>query len=177
VNNQDTEGVEPLLAGYQGRLIHEKSTAQGFVCSRGCDRTTVQIAGGGAAIQLTHNNAALPQESADGSRVFYVESFARLMSVSANGGDEREITGVDVSLDSDNWTPAKNGIYFINGRTIPISLKLLNVGTGRVRKIADLPGQLRVWGSSPSVSADGHTLIFAINSQMTGDITVVQSFR
>jgi Tol biopolymer transport system component/DNA-binding winged helix-turn-helix (wHTH) protein len=134
-------------------------------------------AGGGAAIQLTHNNAALPQESADGSRVFYVESFARLMSVSANGGDEREITGVDVSLDSDNWAPAKNGIYFIDGRTIPISLKLLNVGTGRVRKIADLPGQLRVWGSSPSVSADGHTLIFAINSQMTGDITLVQGFR
>jgi Tol biopolymer transport system component/DNA-binding winged helix-turn-helix (wHTH) protein len=134
-------------------------------------------AAGGTAIQLTHNHADLPQESVDGARVFYVDDGARLMSVSATGDDEREMKAVDVSGDSDNWTPARNGVYFIDGRTIPISLKLLNLRTGRLRKIADLPGQLRYWGSSPSVSADGRTLTFAVNSQMTGDIMLVEGFR
>jgi Tol biopolymer transport system component len=134
-------------------------------------------AGGGAAIRLTDDNAGWPQESADGARVLYTDAFAKLMSISSNGGDKREITGTDVTSDSTNWTPARNGVYFIDGHTTPISLKLLNLATGRVRKIADLPGQLQGWGSSPSVSADGRTLIFAVNSQMTGDIMLVEGFR
>jgi Tol biopolymer transport system component len=53
----------------------------------------------------------------------------------------------------------------------------LNLETGRVQKIADLRGQLRGWGSSPSVSVDGRTVIFAVNSQMTGDIMLIEGFR
>jgi Tol biopolymer transport system component len=63
--------------------------------------------GGGQAIQLAKDNDAdLPLESVDGTRVFYTVGITRLKSVSVNGGDEREVPEVDVRPNaiSESWT-------------------------------------------------------------------------
>jgi len=136
--------------------------------------------GGGPSIQLAReNDANLPLESADGTRVFYTVGITRLKSVSVNGGDEREVPEVDVrpNLISESWTTAPNGIYFLDDRNALTTLQFLNLKTRRVQKIANLPGRLAVWGVSPSLSADGRILVVAINDQTIGDIMLAEGFR
>jgi hypothetical protein len=112
-------------------------------------------------------------ESADAKRLYYEVGFHHLKSVSVNGGDERDVA----TLASDTWTSTRNGVYFVDDRTTPMSLQLLNPDTGKMQKVADLPGRLGCWGVSPSVSADGRTLIVGINDENTGDIMMVEGFR
>src|SRR5205085_2820342 len=71
---------------------------------------------GGKAVQITNEDAILPQESGDGTRIFYVNSLNRLKSASVNGGDERDVQGINSAASSfvmDRWTPSRNGLYFI----------------------------------------------------------------
>jgi eukaryotic-like serine/threonine-protein kinase len=135
---------------------------------------------GGTPVQLAKDSGVnLPLESPDGTRVFYLVNGSNLKSVSVNGGDEREITGLDVRPNflNESWTPVPDGIYFMDNRNGQTTLKLLSLNTGRVQKVADLPGRLAFWGTTLSLSADGRTLIFAVNDQTVGDIMLVEGFR
>ena len=100
--------------------------------------------------------------------------------MSANGGDERDVSGINSTSNSfimDRWTPGRNGIYFVDDTTIPAALKLLNPTTGKSEVVTNVPGRIGDWGTGPSVSADGRTLVFALNNQMSGDIMLVEGFR
>jgi serine/threonine protein kinase/Tol biopolymer transport system component len=137
---------------------------------------------GGAAIQLTADGG-LPQESFDGSRVFYVidwRSPKPLRSVSVNGGDEREYSEIGTTLGllfEDQWTPAPNGIYFLDrGKTLA-TLNLLNLTTRKISHVSDVSGRLTGWGCALSLSADGHTLVFATADRMEGDLMLVEGFH
>jgi len=165
LNTGTPDASQPSWSG-DGRWIY-------FVCRAQPGILKVPVAGG-APIQLTKDVAAgLPLESADGKRVFYEVAFSRIKSMSVNGGDERDVSRVI----SDTWTPTRNGIYLLDDRTSPMSLNLIHPETGRVQKVAEIPGRLGGWGVSPSVSADGRTLIVAVNDEMTGDIMLVEGFR
>jgi Tol biopolymer transport system component/DNA-binding winged helix-turn-helix (wHTH) protein len=134
---------------------------------------------GGAAIQLTADQADVPQESFDGSRVFYESNF-HLRSVSVNGGDEQEYNEIGQTPGLwfiDRWTTAPNGIYFLNGSKAPATLNLLNLSTGKISHVSDISGRLTDWGSGPSLSADGHTLMFATADRMEGDLMLVEGFH
>ena len=138
---------------------------------------------GGAAIQLTADGGFLPQESFDGSRVFYVTDWRSpkpLRSVSVNGGDEQEYSEIGTtpgSLFVDRWTPGPNGIYFLDGSKTPATLNLLNLTTRKISHVSDVSGRLTDWGSGPSLSADGHTLVFATADRMEGDLMLVEGFH
>jgi Tol biopolymer transport system component len=135
---------------------------------------------GGAAIQLTADEGTLPQESLDGSRVFYVTPNFHLRSVSVNGGDEQEYGEIGTTpglLFIDRWTPGPNGIYFLDGSKMPASLNLLNLSTRKISRVSDISGRLTDWGSGPSLSADGRTLVFATADRMEGDLMLVEGFH
>ena len=134
---------------------------------------------GGKAVQLT-NDGILPQESGDGTRIFYVNSLNRLKSASVNGGDERDVQGINSAASSfvmDRWTPSRNGLYFIDDSSIPDTLRLLNTTTGKSQVVTKVPGRIGDWGTGLSVSADGRVLVFAVNDEMNGDIMLVEGFR
>jgi len=136
---------------------------------------------GGTAIQLTADEGNLAQESFDGSRVFYItDAKPQLRSVSVNGGDEQEYSEIGTTPGLwfiDCWTPAPNGIYFLNGSKTPATLNLLNLSTRKISHVSDISGRLTDWGAGPSLSADGHTLVFATADRMEGDLMLVEGFH
>jgi Tol biopolymer transport system component len=138
---------------------------------------------GGVAIELTTGKAWLPLESTDATRVFYIRDHYdrfELASVSVNGTDDHGENCPELkpgTLFLDQWTPGPNGIYFLTNRTTPLSLDLLNLSTGKIQHVADVPGRLPDWGSEPSLSADGHTLVFATADPMEGDLMLVEGLR
>jgi len=138
---------------------------------------------GGAAVQLAAEGGYLPQESFDGSRVFYFTGWRSpkpLRSVSVTGGDEQEYSEIGTTpeqLSVDGWTPGPNGIYFLDGSKTPATLNLLNLTTRKISHVSDVSGRLPDWGSGASLSADGHTLVFATADRMEGDLMLVEGFH
>ncbi len=130
----------------------------------------------GTAVRLTGEGEGYsPQESVDGTRVFFykVESGqGQTWSVPVNGGDERPVTGMPADV---SWVPARNGIYFITGSPRHFSLNYFDFITRRVHKIADLPGLFAVW--APTISPDGHTFLFSGIEHSEGNIFLVEGFR
>jgi eukaryotic-like serine/threonine-protein kinase len=157
---------------HDGRWIY-------FLVSENKKRIWKVAAEGGAAIQLTGDGGDVPQESFDGSRVFYETNF-RLRSVSINGGDEQEYREIGTTPGLwfiDRWTPGPNGIYFLDSSKTPATLNLLNLRTRKISHVSDISGRLTDWGSGPSLSAEGHTLVFATADGMEGDLMLVEGFH
>jgi hypothetical protein len=68
-------------------------------------------------------------------------------------------------------------LYFLDGTTKPPSIQLLDLATHRLQHVADLKGYPQVWGSGPSVSADGKILVWAEGNPIEGDIMLVEGFQ
>jgi Tol biopolymer transport system component len=129
---------------------------------------------GGAAVRLTGEGGDWPQESVDRTRVLFRKSqggHIQVWSASVNGGDERPVT----EMTSQGWVPARSGIYFIDGSPPHFSLGYFDFVTWHARKIADLPGLFIVWG--PTLSPDGHTVLFTGREHSESDIFLVEGFR
>lgn len=142
-------------------------------------------ADGGVPVQLTSDKGLLPVESLDATHVLYLRRDwnsnqpCALGSVTVNGTDIRSENCPELhagSIFTDEWTPGPNGIYFLTNRTNPVSLNLLNFSTGKIQHVADVPGRL-AGASSPTLSADGHTLAFATADPLQGDLIMVEGFR
>jgi Tol biopolymer transport system component/DNA-binding winged helix-turn-helix (wHTH) protein len=130
---------------------------------------------GGAALAVTGEGRFVPQESMDGSRVFFYRAVGeqhQVWSASVDGGDERAVTGMPADV---GWALARSGIYFIDGPPRHASVNYYDCVTRRVEKIADLP-EIPIVGS-PTISSDGHTFLFAGIERPESDIFLVQGFR
>jgi hypothetical protein len=100
--------------------------------------------------------------------------------VSVNGGDEQEYSEIGTTPGLwliDRWTPGPNGVYFLDGSKTPATLNLLNLSTRKISRVSDVSGRLTDWGSGPSLSADGHILVFATADRMEGDLMLVEGFH
>ena len=130
----------------------------------------------GTAVRLTgEGDGHSPQESADGTRVFFYKDqggHLEAWSASVNGGDERPVPGMPADV---GWVPARNGIYFINGSPRHYSLNYLDFVNQHVHKIADLPSLFVIWG--PTLSPDGHTFLFSGIEHSEGNLFLVEGFR
>ena len=129
---------------------------------------------GGGAVRLTGEGGDWPQESVDRTRVLFRKSeggHLQVWSASVNGGDELPVT----EMTSQGWVPARSGIYFIEGSPPHFSLGYFDFVVRHARKIADLPGLFIVWG--PTLSPDGHTVLFTGREHSESDIFLVEGFR
>jgi Tol biopolymer transport system component/DNA-binding winged helix-turn-helix (wHTH) protein len=128
---------------------------------------------GGAARRLTAEGKDQrdPQEEMDGTRVFFY-SEGNVWSASANGGDERPVPGVPSNV---RWVPARSGGYFIDGGPRHFALHYFDSATQHAHKIVDFPYLFVMWG--PSLTPDGHALLFSGIEHSEGDIMVVEGFR
>jgi len=132
---------------------------------------------GGPAIQLTMGGGYYPQESADGKLVFYVVGPppVRLWSVLVNGGDERPVEGMPRLAFDANWAPARNGIYFIDGKPAHYALNYFEFSTAKVHRVAALPDREVEVGIA--VSPNGHTLLYPGVQRSEADLVLVDGFR
>jgi len=135
---------------------------------------------GGKAIRLTNEQGYYPQESADGKRVFYVVGGNRneLWSVPVNGGDELREEGMPALRPglATAWTPAQNGIYFIDGSPSHFFINYFEFSTRQLYRVSELPGLGFVWGGI-AVSPNGDTLLYAGVDHGDSDIMLVEGFR
>jgi Tol biopolymer transport system component/DNA-binding winged helix-turn-helix (wHTH) protein len=131
---------------------------------------------GGASARLTSEGGGhSPQESVDGTRIFFYKvdgGHEQAWSASVDGGDERPVPGMPSDLP---WVPARNGLYFINGSPRHFSLNYFDFVTRREHKISDLPSLFNV--GSPTISSDGHTFLFAGLEHSEADIVLVEGFH
>jgi Tol biopolymer transport system component/DNA-binding winged helix-turn-helix (wHTH) protein len=132
---------------------------------------------GGAAVRLTEGTGRIsPQESGDGTRVFFYKvdgDHTQAWSASVNGGDERAVPGMPANV---GWVAARKGIYFIK-RFSPrhFTLNYFDFVTQHIQRVADLPSLFSIWG--PYLSSDGHTVLFAGIEHSEGDIVLADGFR
>jgi serine/threonine protein kinase len=136
-------------------------------------------ADGGAAVQLTKLGGFL-QESPDGSRLYYlrgIQAPLELWSVSANGEDDHRLGILPGLTNGDAFAMTRSGIYFLDGQANPPRLNLFDPATHKITRVAELKGELLDWGCGPSVSEDGHTVIYAEVDDLNRDIMLVEGFR
>jgi len=127
---------------------------------------------GGAALRLTKEGRSHPQESADGTRLFYAVGDHEIWSVLKDGGDERRETEMPTYA---SWTLARGGIYFLDHDRSLGRISFLDFATRHLQKLAELPGA----GSSRdlSVSPDGRAIFYAQKDRSFADIMLVEGFR
>jgi Tol biopolymer transport system component/DNA-binding winged helix-turn-helix (wHTH) protein len=133
---------------------------------------------GGQAVPLTNDSGIFPQESADGTRVFYALSWGQkaLWSAAVAGGDAHPVEGMP-AVGGWHWVPAPSGIYFIDLNSKPGTLNLFDFVSHRVQRIGNLRGGTDFWGTQISISRDGRTLLYSEADRNEGDIMLVESFQ
>jgi hypothetical protein len=144
---------------------------------RGFDGVWKVAAEGGSAVRLTKKGRYDPQESADGTRVFYVVGDHEIWSVPTGGGDERRET---IMTTNASWAPAQGGIYFLNNRFLNnresrARLTFFDFATRHVQKVAEL--EAGFFPGNISVSRDGRTIFCSEIKEIFADIMLVEGFR
>jgi Tol biopolymer transport system component len=122
----------------------------------------------------------LPQESPDGTRVYfarYLTAGAELWSMLPDGRDQHALEGMPRLALADEWVPAGNGVYYIDAVAVPPTLNFFDLRTHRSHRIVNLQGLVNDWGAGPSLSSDGHTIVYAENDLVSGDIMLADGFR
>jgi Tol biopolymer transport system component len=80
-----------------------------------------------------------------------------------------ELIGVSPSR---YWRLAGNSLYFIRGDEAPRELDALNLTTRRIRKLADIPGEVLYGTSGLAVSPDSRSLLFVQMDQVRSSIVL-----
>ena len=75
-----------------------------------------------------------------------------------------------------DWALGKEGIYFLDRRTMPATVKLFDVNTRRIRDITTLTKRSPDWGGL-SLSPDGKWLAYAQVDDTPSDIMLVEHFE
>ncbi len=128
---------------------------------------------GGAAVRLTADgkDRSSPQESIDGTRVFFY-SEAHVWSASVNGGDEHLVPAIPPDV---AWMPARSGAYFVDGSPRHFALHYFDSATQHARKVADFPFLFALWSSS--LSPDGQAILLTGIEHSEADIMLVEGFK
>ncbi len=125
---------------------------------------------GGTAVRLTKKGRYDPQESTDGTRVFYEVGDHEIWSVPTSGSNERRET---VMPTNSTWALAQDGIYFLD--KVGGRLTFFDFATRHVQKVAELePG---FFLGNMSVSRDGRTIFYSETKEIFADIMLVEGFR
>ncbi|QNI32741.1 hypothetical protein H7849_01655 [Alloacidobacterium dinghuense] len=121
-------------------------------------------------MQLTKNGGFDPQESYDGSEVYYSRFYeAGIWKVPAHGGNEsRAVEGKPQVGYWGHFAVTRAGLYFLDAEAEPgPAIEFLNFATGRNSSVFSF--NERPAGLQPSLSAttDGKTLYFAQYDQQS----------
>ena len=135
-------------------------------------------ASGGDAIQLSADvDGFTPQESLDGKTVYFVspEGVGVLKSIALppKPGTETMVDGMPRIRDSELWTPAPGGIYFVPA-DLPRSVRYFDFASKQVRPIFEVD---KDFGSGLSVSSDGRWILYSQLGDVNRDIMLVDHFH
>jgi Tol biopolymer transport system component/predicted Ser/Thr protein kinase len=135
---------------------------------------------GGVATQLTTKGGTRPVVSrADPTRIYYESPTGMVCSISTRGADERCLSAFPRLQPEfwDAWTLGGTGIYFMNAASPSPGVDFFEFRSGRVTRVADVPGRPVPWAATPALSPDGRRLVYAQLDGIASDIMLVDDFR
>ncbi len=136
-------------------------------------------ASGGSQVQLTRNGGGFPEESYDERFVFYTKGnrlAGEVWKVPAGGGEEIQIMksvqrGRNLTLDA-------RGLYFapVRGQDQPVLIQFLDLESGAIKTIAQLPKGERWIDATLTVSPDRRSLLYSMY-ELEMDLMLVENFH
>ena len=134
-------------------------------------------AAGGDAIALSEDTGVNPQESFDGKTVYFAsnhdKSTLKQIAVPAQPGTESKVDGMLRIREAELWTLSRSGIYFVPDEA-PRSLRYFDFASKQISLIFELD---KDFYSGPSVTPDGRWILYSQESEVNGDIMLVDHFR
>jgi Tol biopolymer transport system component len=117
------------------------------------------------------------KETEDGRWLYFGKGDAdtEIRVVPSNGGDQA-IPGMPKVRDMTDWALGKEGIFFLDRRGLPTTIKFFDLGTKRIRQIATLNKPAYIWGGL-SLSPDGKWLGYSQVDDTPADIMLVEHFE
>jgi Tol biopolymer transport system component/DNA-binding winged helix-turn-helix (wHTH) protein len=135
---------------------------------------------GGQAMQVTRKGGFEGFESADGQYLLYVKGrqIPGIWRVPTGGGEEVLVTSRDQVGYWRCWRVARGGIYFATAAP-PAGprLEFLNLATGNIQIIGEIPKPPDATIPGLAVSPDGRSLLLAQYDQSGSNIIMVERFR
>jgi Tol biopolymer transport system component len=132
--------------------------------------------GGGSAVQVTKSGGFSAQESPDAKSLYVWVEGGTIWKMRLPGAEPvRVLPGVQLFV---WWKITRDGIYFIDGSTIPARVRLLDLATQRVRTITSMDlGPGAPGAQYFDLSPDGQWILFDRLDQVESDIMLIENFR
>ncbi len=132
--------------------------------------------GGGSAVQVTKSGGFSAQESPDAKSLYVWVEGGTIWKMRLPGAEPvRVLQGVQLFV---WWKITRDGIYFIDGSTLPARVRLLDLATQRVRTITSMDlGPGAPGNQYFDLSPDGQWILFDRVDQVESDIMLVENFR
>jgi len=133
---------------------------------------------GGEPVQITASGAFRPEESPDGTALYYTKLGKKgLWVIPVEGGTERQVLE---SVTGQNWTVATGGIYFFDFDVPPEAPKVVrfyNFKTGKTSHAGAVEPTVSADWSGISVSPDGRWLLYSHIASASSDLVLLDHFR
>jgi WD40-like Beta Propeller Repeat len=135
-------------------------------------------AGGGDALQVTTGDAFRPEESADGTMLYYGKfGVPGIWSTPTAGGQERQVL---TSVSDRNWTVTPKGIYYFDraaARSSRTPLMFHDFDSKKTVPAGAVDATISEDFSSISVSPDGRWLLYSHIANVDSDLMLLSRLR
>jgi Tol biopolymer transport system component len=113
-------------------------------------------------------------ESGDGKYFYftYEESTGGIWRRPVAGGEDVLMKGTEGVHLYRYWDLTRDGLFFVNPAPRP-TLRVLDLRSGRVEKIAELPPALLLGPRGLAASPDGRSIVYTLQDVMLGDIMLI----
>jgi Tol biopolymer transport system component/DNA-binding winged helix-turn-helix (wHTH) protein len=133
---------------------------------------------GGHAVQVAANPASYALESLDG-KFFYFVRDRKIWRARTDGAESAPVKAIpQLSFLPDQWTVAKDGIYFISHENNKTDLEVYDFQRGMIRPVYSFGGgTIREWIGSISVSRDSHYLLIPVSDVRSSGLAMIENWR
>jgi len=137
----------------------------------------------GPPSQVTLHGGLEAKESRDGRLLYYTKDVptdhGRLWQIPVEGGTETPVDGLEGSNLGRQWALADTGIYFVSRTpaTAEYGLFFFDFATRRTRPLFALANKPVPGTSGPSVSPDGHWLLYSQVDRQGSNVMLLQNFH
>ena len=128
-------------------------------------------AGGGEATQVTKNGGEVAFESPDRKQLYFSKA-GGLWKMPVEGGQESQV--VESLSYPFNFVVVDQGIYFISGKTLKLSLEFFDLATRLTEPLVqtDKRGQFGL-----TISPDKQSILYSQLDRFGTDLMLVENFR
>ena len=127
---------------------------------------------GGAAMQITKEGGFFPQESRDGSTLYFLKNDGALWKMPVDGGEP-----VRALTDVYKWQALEKGICFLDSAEGLARIKFFDFATGRTEEVTTVDSGPLAGNKMFSVSPDAKWILYGRVDQLESDVMLVENFR